>query len=207
MLKPWDAYSIYAAIKLHFDSESYDAVKYNYKTSVKEKSFFARKDKYFFAKLAKRYPEKQVLINYYIANFVHRMDGKVWVGELVDTQSEDVYAAWLKIHDSLSYVYNQDIQKLSDYCLKHKLRFDQLFQAGLDGQSHPPIIQLFTQGEITLETVTILDILTNFMKRADKLITETILWPSLSRKLRKYRVFLQIDRKKMKEITLLWFTN
>ena len=146
-------------------------------------------------------------IGYYIANFVHRMDGKVWVGELVDTQSEDVYAAWLKIHDSLSYVYDQDIQKLSDYCLKHKLQFDQLFRPGLDGQSHPPIIRLFTQGEITLETVTILDILTNFMKRADKLITETILWPSLSRKLRKYRVFLQIDRKKMKEITLLWFTN
>jgi len=207
MLKPWDAYLIYTAIKLHFDSESYDAVRYNYKTSVKEKSFFARKDKYFFAKLAKRYPEKQTLINYYIANFVHHTDGKVWVGELVDTQSEDVYAAWLKIHDSLSYVYDQDIQKLSDYCSKHRLRFDQLFQAGLDDQSHPLVMRLFTQGEITLETVTILDILTDFMKRADKLITETILWPSLSRKLRKYRVFLRIDRKKMKEITLLRFTN
>ena len=207
MLKPWDAYLIYTAIKLHFDSESYDAVRYNYKTSVKEKSFFARKDKYFFAKLAKRYPEKQTLINYYIANFVHHTDGKVWVGELVDTQSEDVYAAWLKIHDSLSYVYDQDIQKLSDYCSKHKLRFDQLFQAGLDDQSHPLVMRLFTQGEIPLETVTILDILTDFMKRADKHITETILWPSLSRKLRKYRVFLRIDRKKMKEITLLRFTN
>ncbi len=207
MLKPWDAYLIYTAIKLHFDSESYDAVRYNYKTSVKEKSFFARKDKYFFAKLAKRYPEKQTLINYYIANFAHHTDGKVWVGELVDTQSEDVYAAWLKIHDSLSYVYDQDIQKLSDYCSIHKLRFDQLFQAGLDDQSHPLVMRLFTQGEITLETVTILDILTDFMKRADKLITETILWPSLSRKLRKYRVFLRIDRKKMKEITLLRFTN
>ena len=182
-------------------------MRYNYKTSVKEKSFFARKDKYFFAKLAKRYPEKQTLINYYIANFAHHTDGKVWVGELVDTQSEDVYAAWLKIHDSLSYVYDQDIQKLSDYCSKHKLRFDQLFQAGLDDQSHPLVMRLFTQGEITLETVTILDILTDFMKRADKLITETILWPSLSRKLRKYRVFLQIDRKKMKEITLLRFTS
>ena len=80
MLKPWDAYLIYTAIKLHFDSESYDAVRYNYKTSVKEKSFFARKDKYFFAKLAKRYPEKQTLINYYIANlFITRTERSGWV--------------------------------------------------------------------------------------------------------------------------------
>ena len=52
MNDPFESYKLYNALKLHFESK-YDAVKYNYKTSVTPNSFFKRKDKYFFAKLAK----------------------------------------------------------------------------------------------------------------------------------------------------------
>ena len=41
----YEAYQIYIGIKLHFDSATYDFFKYNGKTSVTPKSFFARKDK------------------------------------------------------------------------------------------------------------------------------------------------------------------
>ena len=55
MNDPYESYKLYNALKLHFETDSYDAIKYNFKTSIKPQSFFNRKDKYFFAKLAKTY--------------------------------------------------------------------------------------------------------------------------------------------------------
>ena len=43
-MEPFDAYSYYLAIKLHFESDSYDAPKYNFKTSAKPASFWKRKE-------------------------------------------------------------------------------------------------------------------------------------------------------------------
>jgi hypothetical protein len=53
-MDPFESYKLYNALKLHFES-GYDAVKYNFKSNVTPKSFFNRKDKYFFAKLAKKH--------------------------------------------------------------------------------------------------------------------------------------------------------
>ena len=55
-MDPFDSYKLYNALKLHFESD-YDAIKYNYTTRVNASSFFKRRDKYFFAKLAKTYPK------------------------------------------------------------------------------------------------------------------------------------------------------
>ena len=63
MTDPFNAYSLYNSLKLHFETD-YDAVKYNYKTRVNPQSFFKRRDKYFFAKLAKTYDKN--LGKYYI---------------------------------------------------------------------------------------------------------------------------------------------
>ena len=64
---PFASYAMYNALKLHFETDGYDAIKYNFKTSVKPTSFFKRKDKYFFAKLAKKHDRD--LKDYYISNF------------------------------------------------------------------------------------------------------------------------------------------
>ena len=45
------------------------------------------------------------------------------------------------------------------------------------------------------------------MKRADKQITETIVWPDVSRLIRKYKTFLPLDRDKFKKIILKGFTS
>ena len=63
------------------------------------------------------------------------------------------------------------------------------------------------QEEICLETVVILHKLTRFMDRADKQITETIMWPDVSRKVHKYDPFVSIDRDKMIKIVKKSFTN
>ena len=78
MIDPFESYKLYNALKLHFETD-YDAVKYNFKSNVSSQSFFKRRDKYFFAKIAKQY-EKD-LKGYYIANFKH---GVSYVGEMVN---------------------------------------------------------------------------------------------------------------------------
>ena len=55
IMEPFDAYKYYMAIKLHFESDSYDAPKYNFKTSISPQSFWKRRDKYHFAKLSRKF--------------------------------------------------------------------------------------------------------------------------------------------------------
>jgi hypothetical protein len=45
------------------------------------------------------------------------------------------------------------------------------------------------------------------MNRANKEISETIVWPDVSRKVRKYSPFVQYDLQKAKNIVLKVFTS
>jgi hypothetical protein len=196
VMEPFDAYRFYQSLKLHFESKTYDAAKYNFKTSASPKSFWKRNDKYHFAKVAKRFKDQGELVGYYASHFVN---GTKWVGEML-TQDE-VYQSWLKRMQSISYIFEQDLNHLS---INYE-SFDDLLMCK-DGQ-HPDIVTAYLQDEISLETVVIINKLTGFMKRADKQITETILWPDISLKIRKYEPFVKVNPDKMKKIVLKVFTS
>jgi hypothetical protein len=196
MMEPFEAYRYYQSLKLHFESKTYDAAKYNFKTSASQKSFWKRNDKYHFAKVAKRFKTQPEIVGYYASHFVK---GTKWIGEML-THEED-YQAWLKRVQSISYIFEQDITHLS---LEYE-SFDSLL-AHNEG-SHPHIITAYLQEEISLETVVIINKLTGFIRKADKEITETILWPEVSLKIRKYDPFLKVDLDKMKKIVLKVFTS
>jgi len=195
MIDPFDSYKLYNALKLHFETD-YDALKYNFKTNVSAKSFLNRRDKYFFAKIAKTY-EKD-LKGYYVANFKNDVS---YVGDMVHEVGEPNYIKHRKTLESLSRVFQNDINKLSE----QKMEFDNLFQSQ-DGQ-HPLIIQLWMQEEITLETVVILNSLIGFIPRESKKISDTLIWPDIKRKIEKYSPFVSFDSTKMKLILLKGFTN
>lgn len=203
-LKPLEAYQIYSAIKLHFDSDSYDALKYNYKTNANQNSFLKRKDKYFFAKLAKKYPEKQTFVDFLVANFSSGDGG--WAGDLVDRNAEECYEKWLKKRDSFSYYFTEQVDILATYSEAHQIGFDGLFRSKTRGD-YPPIVCTFTQGDISLETLTVFDEMLDFTK--DIGITETVWWPDVQRKIHKYRPYLRlsVDLKKCRQIVLSRFTN
>ena len=195
MIDPFESYKLYNALKLHFETD-YDAVKYNFKSNVSSQSFLKRRDKYFFAKIAKQY-EKD-LKGYYIANFKH---GVSYVGEMVNEVGEKNYIEHKKTLESLTRVFQNDINKLSE----QKMEFDDLFQSQ-DGQ-HPLIIQLWMQEEITLETVVILNSLIGFIPRESKKISDTLIWPDIKRKIEKYTPFVNFNSTKCKLIILNGFTN
>lgn len=202
-LKPWEAYQIYTALKLHFESDTYDCLKYNFRTSASQASFLKRKDRFFFAKLAKKYPDQQTLVDFLVSNFCTRT--KVWAGNLIDREAEDTYAEWLRKRDSFSYYFSDQVDYLMNYCQENRLMFDDLFLSH-EGD-HPLIVRLHSAGNISLETITVFDELLEFMKRQS--VTETIFWPEFAKTLKKYRPFLRqnVDLKKCKQIALSRFTS
>ena len=195
MMQPFDAYSMYNALKLHFEQDSYDAVKYNFKSNVSSKSFFARKDKYFFAKLAKNYDDK--LLQYYIANF---KNGVSYVGDMLNEGGETNFKEHMKIRESIHREFEKDINILVDM----DKEFDEFFETK---QTHPLIIKLLMREDIRLETVVILDSILGFMDIESKKITETIIWPDISRKINKYKPFVDFNKIKCIDIIKKRFTK
>ena len=53
-----DVYLMYCALKAHFGKGDYDYITYNGKTKIKRESFYKRKDRGFFVKIAKKYPKE-----------------------------------------------------------------------------------------------------------------------------------------------------
>lgn len=195
MMKPFDAYRYYNALKLHFGGK-YDAIKYQFKTSANEKSFWNRKDKFFFAKIAKRFNNAPDLINYYVAHFAN---GDTWVGNML--KDEDVYTDWIKRTESLAYNFEQDLYKLEEKVES----FDELF--ALDDGPYPLIIQEYLSGEIMLETVALFEKCFGMMDKMDKQIVDTIIWPEVKTKVQKYAPFITMEHEKIKKIMLKVFTS
>lgn len=172
---------------MHFTSPSYDAVKYNFKTSASLDSFYKRRDKHQFAKLAKHKDPKGFLI----ANFV---DGDTnWVGDLASDEADALYTKWLRRQESLSYIVTSELDSLTE-------EFVSYFKVK-DGQ-HPDILRLYRQGKISIETLVILNDYLNFFSIWDIKIHDTLIWPTIRNKCLKYQSLLHYDKKKMKKIIL-----
>ena len=70
----------------------------------------------------------------------------------------------------------------------------------------PKIIEMWMEEEVSLETVVILDSLTDFVYWEGKKITETLFWPDVSRKIKKYSPFVNFNREKCLNIVKKRFT-
>jgi len=197
-MDPFDSYKLYNSLKLHFESKSYDAFKYNFKTSVTPKSFFKRKDKYFFAKLGNKYGKN--LKEFYVSQFIK---GVSYIGDMINEDGESNWAEYQKVHQSIHRMFEVDLNTLSGY-IDNGRSFDELFEC--DSMNVPFIIKLWMSEEIRLETLIILDSILGFIQRSDKIITETIIWPDVYRTVNAYRPFVNFDSEKCLKLCKKTFT-
>ena len=188
----YDLYCTYQAIKLHFSSEQYNFFHYDGKTRVSIDAFQKRRDKFLFHRLARKYRDDE-MVPFLVSNFVHSDDN--WTKSLLEDQAEETYRDWKQTTDSMSKVYAEDLQKI---CPDPK-EFNNLFKVE-DGQ-FPLLLNLLMQKEVTLETMVILNNIFDFIRIWDKKISEDIIYPKVSRKVRKYGAFLNVDVSKYKQLT------
>lgn len=194
-MEAYEAYKTYVALKNHFTSKTYDYFKYNGRTRASKTTFEKRNDKYFFHKLAKR----KDVVDYLVANFVYAGTTDTWVGDLINNERSDKqYLKMIKTRESLSYLFSQDLDELND-------EFDTNF-AVIEGQ-HPLLLRKYLQGDICIETMVILDDLVHYMKKWNRRITDTVLWPQVYLRCKKYKPFFTYDVDKMRKIVLDKFTG
>ena len=186
----YEAFAMYHGLKLHF-SGNYDYVKYNGKTNVNKDQFMLRKDKFSFYKLSRKY-NREELFGFYVANLLR--NPKLWVGELVTEDADSEYKVWLRVQQSLTYIFEQDLNYLFDKVDKP----DEMLLV-VDGQ-YPMLYNEFLQDSIHLETVVILNDILNFIPMWNKKVEDDIVFPDFVKKCNKYKPFLNYDKAKFKNI-------
>jgi hypothetical protein len=195
-----EAYKTYLAIRNHFKTD-YDYFKYNGKLKITQESFLKRRDKFFFAKLERKYKKKE-LVYFFAANFIK--DENMWSGSLVGAESEKVYLEWLKYAESLKYNFRLDCEKLQNELEMKDQKFNDLFT--INNNSHPILLSKLLGGHISIETFSIMDIVLNFTARWNKVIDD-FSYDNVKQKVAKYKPFLPVDKDVYKEIMRKVFTS
>jgi hypothetical protein len=179
----YNAYEIYLALRLHFTKPQYDFFKYSGKVKTNIESFNKRKDRYFFEKLSRKKTEKDI-INFFVSNFISYSDpSKIWIGEL-KVKGDSNFLDWKTRTQSLSYTFKEDLNSI----LREYHLYEVLFT---ENNSHPKIVKQYLGKKISLETITILDDITNFSARLNTL--DPVL-SGLTHKIKKYKPFLSYDK-------------
>ena len=195
-MMPFDAYRCYISLKSHFTKESYDYHKVGVLTRVKKETFYKRKDRFWFEKFSRQKNDKEV-VDFFVSNFVSTTDpSRMYIGELVKN-GEERYVDWKKRTQSLSYIFREESESL----FKDK-KVDEIFDCS---KGHPIVLKKFLGGNISLETLVIYDRILGYGKDFDKKLKDPV-WETVSRRVRKYTPFLNIDvfryKKILKEVVI-----
>ncbi len=182
-MAPFECYKTYLALKNHFTKDSYDYHKYCKKTRASLQSFYKRKDRFWFEKLSRQRTEKEVE-DFFIANFVSCNDPEsLWIGEIIK-EGESRYKLWQRKIQSLSYHFKQESETLFE-----ETQFDKVFDCS---KGHPILLKRFLTNKVSLETMVIYDKILNYGNNFDKKLKDPV-WETVSRRIKKYNAFLNID--------------
>ena len=177
-MEPIDVYLMYCALKAHFGKGDYDYITYKGKTKIKRDSFYKRKDRSFFVKIAKKYDNPQ---DFFISNFIEDRNG------YIANFSDDNYQSWKLKRQGFFDEFEVEMHPLVQ-------SFEDLFV--IENGQHPKLLKEFLGGRVSIETVIILNDLVGFDKTWNKEMEEDIVWIDLRNLMNNYERFLTIDEKR-----------
>ena len=181
---PFETYQTYLSMKSHFTNRKYDFFKYGGKSRATITSFNKRKDKYWFEKTSRKYSDQQIL-DFLLSNFLSTDNPQnLWIGEIINS-GERTYAEWMRRQQSLTYLFKEQLNEL----LSSK-NLNEVFDCS--NRKHPIVLKRYLGGEISLETLMILEKVFSFAKNFDKKLDDPV-WETVSMKLKKYNPFLNIN--------------
>ena len=187
---PFETYRTYLSMKSHFTNPKYDFIKYGGKSRATMTSFNKRKDKYWFEKTSRKYSDQEV-IDFLLSNFVNATNPQnLWIGEIINS-GERTYAEWKMRQQSLTYMFTEQSENL--------LSENDLETVFNCSKGHPIILKKYLGGEISLETLSILEKVFSFKGKFDKKLKDPV-WETVSMKLKKYLPFLNINVFQFKKI-------
>ena len=193
---PFDAYKCYLAMKNHFTKDKYDYLKYSGKVRATHQAFYKRKDRFWFEKFARNKKDKEIE-EFFVSNFIYSSNPEtMWIGEMIK-EGEDRYTEWKKKVQSLSYIFKEESESLF---MNNKV--DDVFDCS---KGHPIILKKFLGGSLSIESMVIYDRILGYGKDFDKKLNDPV-WETVSRRVKKYSPFLNIDvfryKKILKEVVI-----
>ena len=190
-MTPFEVYKTYLALKNHFTQANYDYHKYCGKVRASLNSFYKRKDRFWFEKLSRQKSEKEV-IDFFVSNFVSSGDPqRLWIGDII-REGEKTYISWNGKIQSLTYLFKSEVESVIS--IKD---FNETFE--VKGSSHPLLLKEHLQGNLSLETMVILNRILGYKTDFDKKLKDPV-WELVSKNMNKYDSFLNIDVFKFKKI-------
>ena len=190
-LNGYGAYKLYIALKTHFNSDTYDIVKFKGITPAKYKTYANRHDRAFFDYVCTKYNRRD-LFDLFMANFVTT---DLHISELLDMDASKVYKSWHARRDSRTYIFEKELISLLENIgsIKHIADID-------NDATHPVVVDMVLQYEISLETFIILDAVMGIFARFDTTIVDDFIWKKLVFRCRKYKVLLNINTSEYNDI-------
>lgn len=189
-MTPFDVYKTYLSLKNHFTKDKYDYHKYCGKTRASLQAFYKRKDRYWFEKMSRQKNDQEV-IDFFVSNFVASGDpDSLWIGQII-REGESVYNLWKRRKESLTYSFEQDSKYLfTEY------KLEEVFDCS---RGHPPLLKKFLNGKISIETLVIYNRIFLYGNNFDKHLKDPV-WELVSKNIKKYDSFLNIDIFKFRKI-------
>lgn len=186
----FEAYRLFLSIQLHFNNDQYDFIKYGGNVNASKDAFECRKDKLNFYKLSRKYNYEE-LKNFLVSNFVYRDIGRSY--DLMRDEADKIYKEWLKNTQSINYVFNQDINYLSEKTLRGLIRVPK--------NKDPELLINYYKGYTRLETLLIMHLILDFIPYWEKKINDKILFPHNLKRWKKYLRFMtHIDLPKYEQV-------
>ena len=180
---PFETYRTYLSMKSHFTNPKFDFFKYGGKSRATITAFNKRKDKYWFEKTSRKYTDQEV-VDFLLSNFVNATNPQnLWIGEIINS-GERTYADWKMRQQSLTYMFKEQSENL--------LSENDLSKVFSCSKGHPLLLKKYLGGEVSLETLSILERIFSFQKNFDKKLTDPV-WETVSLKLKKYLPFININ--------------
>lgn len=186
-LTGYETFCLYLAIKNHFTLDSYNYFKYNGKVkNVSKETYLNRRDRFQFEKLTRKCDNVELHL------FINFMQDKTWIGDLLDDDAFDAVQHYVKKVQSMSYNFKNELEKLDN--------LKDLFK--IQDNDYPMFLNEYMRGDLSFETILILDAFIQFISKFDEKLKDDYLWSKFSFKARKFAPFLlrDLDKKKFKDL-------
>lgn len=187
------AYKYYMAIKLHFTKDNFDVFKNRGNVKGTREAFNARNDRYLFDKLARKFPIDREMIQFFVANFAYGNDNVHYAAE----EAQSNFLEWTRRKQSMTKIFTDDCHRIVMQCYKDKLKENQIFY--FTSNTYPSILKMYLGGQISIETVRILDDMMHLVENWKQNSSMVILWENEIRKIEKLAGFVKYDKTKVEQ--------
>ena len=195
------AYRYYVALKLHFTTDKFNVFENKGHVKGSYETFNARNDRHLFDKLARRFDSDQELIQFMVSNFVYGNPNMVYNQE----EAEQNYTEWKRIKESITKLFQDDLNTLELEVQKNKYSLEQIFNC--TNNDFPIIIKLYLGKRINPQTISIISDIYEPIAEWKNDSTMGLILENELRILYKIKGFFKYDRDKLSKIFSEFCTN